>query len=127
MPVTRPRAAAATAENTQLTRTNQALQAQVDKLKVAAAEAQSKQESEKAQRTALEKELEQLKRTHKQASSPTSLRAFCDCLQMSTTHSAVEVRLNRAKEEADRLRVQLAVRGCGHMHASRKPEPLWRG
>lgn len=80
-------------ENGQLSRTNQTLTSQAEKQKATLADLQAGYESEKTQKFAVEKELEQLKRANK---------------QLSTAHGALEVRLNRAKEESDRMRLQMA-------------------
>ncbi|XP_062439402.1 testis-expressed protein 9 isoform X2 [Rhea pennata] len=79
-------------ENTRLQRTINMQQSQTEKCKMLLQEANKKSEDLQQEVIALEKELENLKRVQKQA---------------STCQSATEVRLNRAVEEAGRYKVEL--------------------
>ncbi|XP_056317717.1 testis-expressed protein 9 [Danio aesculapii] len=79
-------------ERARLQRTTNIQQTQVEKQKALAEESSRKSEGLQQQMAALQKELESMKRTHKQAAS---------------THSATEVRLNRALEEAEKTKTQL--------------------
>uniref|UniRef100_A0A672LAT5 Testis expressed 9 n=1 Tax=Sinocyclocheilus grahami TaxID=75366 RepID=A0A672LAT5_SINGR len=79
-------------EKARLQRTTNVQQTQVEKQRAFAEESSRKCEGLQQQVAALQKELESMKRTHKQAAS---------------THSATEVRLNRALEEVERTKTQL--------------------
>ncbi|XP_023789835.1 testis-expressed protein 9 isoform X2 [Cyanistes caeruleus] len=79
-------------ENTRLQRTISLQQSQTEKYKMLSQEANKKTEELQQEVTALEKELENLKRAQKQA---------------ATTQSATEVRLNRALEEVEKYKVEL--------------------
>ncbi|XP_019389067.1 PREDICTED: testis-expressed sequence 9 protein isoform X3 [Crocodylus porosus] len=79
-------------ERSRLQRTVGIQQSQIEKYKILSEEANRKSEGLQQQLTAVEKELENLKRVQKQA---------------STSQSATEVRLNRALEEAERYRMEL--------------------
>ncbi|XP_042583758.1 testis-expressed protein 9 [Cyprinus carpio] len=79
-------------EKARLQRTTNVQQTQVEKQRALAEESSRKCEGLQQQVAALQKELESMKRTHKQAAS---------------THSATEVRLNRALEEVERTKTQL--------------------
>ncbi|KYO21249.1 testis-expressed sequence 9 protein [Alligator mississippiensis] len=79
-------------ERSRLQRTVGVHQSQIEKYKILSEEANRKSEGLQQQLTAVEKELENLKRAQKQA---------------STSQSATEVRLNRALEEAERYRMEL--------------------
>uniref|UniRef100_A0A8C3UU38 Testis expressed 9 n=1 Tax=Catharus ustulatus TaxID=91951 RepID=A0A8C3UU38_CATUS len=67
-------------------------QSQTEKYKMLSQEANKKSEGLQQEVTALEKELENLKRAQKQAAA---------------TQSATEVRLNRALEEVEKYKVEL--------------------
>ncbi|XP_039413533.1 testis-expressed protein 9 isoform X1 [Corvus cornix cornix] len=79
-------------ENTRLQRTISLQQSQTEKYKMLSQEANKKNEGLQQEVTALEKELENLKRAQKQAAA---------------TQSATEVRLNRALEEVEKYKVEL--------------------
>ncbi|XP_067296519.1 testis-expressed protein 9 isoform X2 [Pseudorasbora parva] len=79
-------------ERARLQKTTNVQQTQVEKQRALAEESSRKCEGLQQQVAALQKELESLKRTHKQAAS---------------THSATEVRLNRALEEVEKAKTQL--------------------
>lgn len=79
-------------ERARLQRTTNVQQTQVEKQRALAEESSRKCEGLQQQVAALQKELESMKRTHKQAAS---------------THSATEVRLNRALEEVEKTKTQL--------------------
>ncbi|XP_055061011.2 testis-expressed protein 9 isoform X1 [Misgurnus anguillicaudatus] len=79
-------------ERTRLQRATNAQQTQIEKQRALAEESNKKCEALKLQVTALQKEVEGMKRVQKQAAS---------------NHSATEVRLNRALEEAEKTKAQL--------------------
>ncbi|XP_010180699.1 PREDICTED: testis-expressed sequence 9 protein, partial [Mesitornis unicolor] len=79
-------------ENTRLQRTINVQRSQTEKYKMLSQEANKRREGLQQEVTALEKELENLKRVHKQATA---------------SHSATEVRLNRALEGAERYKAEL--------------------
>ncbi|XP_077084977.1 testis-expressed protein 9 [Siphateles boraxobius] len=79
-------------ERARLQRTTNVQQTQVEKQRALAEESNRKCEGLQQQVAALQKELESMKRTHKQAAN---------------THSATEVRLNRALEEVEKTKTQL--------------------
>ncbi|ROL52733.1 Testis-expressed protein 9 [Anabarilius grahami] len=79
-------------ERARLQRTTNVQQTQVEKQRALAEESSQKCEGLQQQVAALQKELESMKRTHKQAAS---------------TRSATEVRLNRALEEIEKTKTQL--------------------
>ncbi|KFQ77969.1 Testis-expressed sequence 9 protein, partial [Phaethon lepturus] len=79
-------------ENTRLQRTISMQHSQAEKYKTLSQEANKKSEGLQQEVIALGKELGNLKRVQKQA---------------ATSHSATEVRLNRALEEAERYKVEL--------------------
>ncbi|XP_056121409.1 testis-expressed protein 9 [Rhinichthys klamathensis goyatoka] len=79
-------------ERARLQRTTNVQQTQVEKQRALAEESSRKCEGLQQQVAALQKELESMKRTHKQAAN---------------THSATEVRLNRALEEVEKTKTQL--------------------
>ncbi|XP_071297690.1 testis-expressed protein 9 isoform X2 [Agelaius tricolor] len=79
-------------ENSRLQRTTSLQQSQIEKYKMLSQEANKKTERLQQEVTALEKELEGLKRAQKQAAA---------------TQSATEVRLNRALEEVEKYKVEL--------------------
>ncbi|XP_065123659.1 testis-expressed protein 9 isoform X2 [Paramisgurnus dabryanus] len=79
-------------ERTRLQKATNAQQTQIEKQRALAEESNKKCEALKLQVTALQKEVEGMKRVQKQAAS---------------THSATEVRLNRALEEAEKTKAQL--------------------
>ncbi|XP_051992476.1 testis-expressed protein 9-like [Xyrauchen texanus] len=79
-------------ERIRLQRTTNVQQTQIEKQRAFGEESKRKCEGLQQQVAALQKELEGMKRTHKQAVS---------------THSATEVRLNRALEEVEKTKAQL--------------------
>ncbi|CAN8187729.1 unnamed protein product [Coccothraustes coccothraustes] len=79
-------------ENSRLQRTISLQQSQIEKYKMLSQEANKKTEGLQQEVTALEKELESVKRAQKQAAA---------------TQSAAEVRLNRALEEVEKYKVEL--------------------
>ncbi|KAK7170411.1 hypothetical protein R3I94_000588 [Phoxinus phoxinus] len=79
-------------ERARLQRTTNVQKTQVEKQRALAEESSRKCEGLQQQVTALQKELENMKRTHKQGAN---------------THSATEVRLNRALEEVEKTKTQL--------------------
>ncbi|RMB94416.1 hypothetical protein DUI87_29227 [Hirundo rustica rustica] len=79
-------------ENSRLQRTISLQQSQTEKYKMLSQEANKKTEGLQQEVTALEKELENLKRAQKQAAA---------------AQSATEVRLNRALEEVEKYKVEL--------------------
>ncbi|XP_054069335.1 testis-expressed protein 9 isoform X4 [Rissa tridactyla] len=79
-------------ENTRLQRTISMQRSQTEKYKMLSQEAKKKSEVLQQEVIALEKDLENLKRVQKQA---------------TTSQSAIEVRLNRALEETERYKVEL--------------------
>ncbi|XP_051557410.1 testis-expressed protein 9-like [Myxocyprinus asiaticus] len=79
-------------ERTRLQRTTNVQQTQIEKQRAFAEESKRKCEGLQQQVAVLHKELEGMKRAHKQAAS---------------THSATEVRLNRALEEVEKTKAQL--------------------
>ncbi|XP_043533415.1 testis-expressed protein 9 isoform X2 [Chiloscyllium plagiosum] len=79
-------------ERNKLQKTTSIQQTQIDKYKSLADEAHRKSDGLQQQVTSLQKELDNQKRTQKQA---------------ATNHSATEVRLNRALEEAEKYKTEL--------------------
>ncbi|OWK50832.1 Testis-expressed sequence 9 protein [Lonchura striata] len=79
-------------ENSRLQRTISLQQSQIEKYKMLSQEANKKTEGLQQEVTALEKELESLKRAQKQAAA---------------TQNATEVRLNRALEEVEKYKLEL--------------------
>ncbi|XP_048418897.1 testis-expressed protein 9 isoform X1 [Stegostoma tigrinum] len=79
-------------ERNKLQKTTSIQQTQIDKYKTLADEARRKSDGLQQQVTSLQKELDNQKRTQKQA---------------ATNHSATEVRLNRALEEAEKIKTEL--------------------
>ncbi|KAI8504633.1 Golgin sub A member 2 [Branchiostoma belcheri] len=89
-------------ERGRLTRTTQTQQSQMEKFKKLSEDAKKKSDGLEQQLAALRKELETLKRQQKQA---------------DTNHSATEVRLNRALEEAEKYKLQLQkAKSSSKMH-----------
>ncbi|XP_024150918.1 testis-expressed protein 9 [Oryzias melastigma] len=80
-------------DRARLQRTTNIQQTQIEKHKALAEESSKKCDGLQAQVSALNKELETLKRSQKQAGA---------------VHSTVEIRLNRALEEVERLKTQLS-------------------
>ncbi|XP_042342291.1 testis-expressed protein 9 isoform X4 [Plectropomus leopardus] len=79
-------------DRARLRKTTNIQQTQIEKHRALAEESDKKCDSLQIQVTALHKEIENLNRSHKQAAA---------------VHSTVEVRLNRALEEVERLKTQL--------------------
>lgn len=79
-------------DRSRLQRTTNIQQTQIDKYKTLAEDSNRKCDGLQQQLTALQKELEGLKRVQKQT---------------VTNHSTTEVRLNRAVEEAERYKMEL--------------------
>ncbi|EDV25272.1 uncharacterized protein TRIADDRAFT_55137 [Trichoplax adhaerens] len=86
------KAKTATEEQTKLQRLNQNLQSQLDKYKKVVDENKKKGETLEAQLTTLRKELDSSQRSQKQT---------------AVNHNAVEVRLNRALEENEKLKLSM--------------------
>ncbi|XP_023669769.1 testis-expressed protein 9 isoform X1 [Paramormyrops kingsleyae] len=98
------------AERSRLQRMTSVQQAQMEKHKALAEDSSRKSEGLQQQVETLKKEIESLRRAQKQAAS---------------THSATEVRLNRALEEVERCRVQLCkIKQSGKDSASQEHQKM---